>query len=411
MLNALSSFLLAASGTAVAQPQQAQQPPPGTPQTIVVIGDRVADLRRRLAACLARHCPPNEDIDATTALAELLFDNGEYRDARTVLLASIGRNRRQAEHYPEPVSDLYRANALVARHLGFDADAQRSTWEILHSLQRGIPVEDARHFTARLEVIESLIAFGDYVQARHELGVLADRARAAGRDDVVAATELRGLWLEYLQAPESNEIVRALTTLAASPDARRSIGARILLVRIYNARGQTRQADALISTLGGRGTHRQLLFAPDYELAQHDINGIGNASGRIVEMAGSAVPTPTHGLTVDNLADRLTDIYDQLIDVAFRIRPDGTVTDVQIVNRRGAPGWETPVIGSIAGRRYAVSRDGSETYRVERYSYTAERRTQGLTATRISNRSPRGRVEFHELSETNIPAAPHTGSL
>src|SRR5690349_18093767 len=107
MLNALTSFLLAASGTAVAQSPQSHKACPDAPQTIVVIGDRVADLRRRLAACLPRHCPPNEDIDATTALAELLFDNGEYRDARTVLLASIGRNRRDAAHYPEPVSDLY----------------------------------------------------------------------------------------------------------------------------------------------------------------------------------------------------------------------------------------------------------------------------------------------------------------
>jgi hypothetical protein len=408
MLNALSSFLLAASGTAVVQPQQPQQPPPGTPQTIVVVGDRVADLRRRLAACLARHCPPNEDIDATTALAELLFENGEYRDARSVLLASLGRNRRQAAHYPEPVSELYRANALVARHLGFDVDAQRSTWEILHSLQRGIPVEDARHFTARLEVIESLIAFGDYTQARHELGVLATRARAAGRDDVVAATELRGLWLQYLQDPHGNEILRQLTALSAATDGYRSIGARMLLVRIYNARGQSRQADALIAQIAGRGTHRQLLFAPEYELVQQDNVEARAANGRAIMQALQGGGPP---MLVDNLTDRLTDIYDQLIDVGFRIRPDGTVVDVQILNNRGAPGWAPPLIQSISGRRYAVARDGSETYRVERYSYTAERRTQGLTGTHIGNRSPRGRVEFRELSETNIPATPATGSL
>ena len=123
----------------------------------------------------------------------------------SVLLASIGRNRREAARYPEPVSELYRANALVARHLGFDSDAQRSTWEILHALQRGIPVEDARHFTARLEVIESLIAFGEYRQARDQLRELASRARAAGRDDVVTIAQMRGLWLHYIEAPDSNE--------------------------------------------------------------------------------------------------------------------------------------------------------------------------------------------------------------
>jgi hypothetical protein len=404
MLNAFSSLLLSVSGTAMPQAQP-QQPPPAPPQTIVVVGDRIADLRRRLAACLARHCPPNEDIDATTALAEALFVNGEYRDARSALLASIGRNRREAARYPEPVSELYRANALVARHLGFDADAQHSTWEILHSLQRGIPVDDARHFTARLEVIESLIAFGDYVQARHELGVLADRARATGRDDVVAATELRGLWLQYIQDPHGNEIIRQLAALSAATDGYRSIGARMLLVRIYNARGQTRQAEALIAQIAGRGAHRQLLFTPDFDLNQSD-NVRGAALTQQVLMQG--LQNGTRPVIGSNIADRMTDIYDQLIDVAFRIRPDGTVVDVQIVNHRGEPGWAPPLIRSISGRRYAVSRDGSETYRVERYSYTAERRTEGLTATHISNRSPRGRVEFRELSETNIPASPAT---
>src|SRR6476469_2341677 len=242
MLGALPSFLLiAASGTGFVQPQP-PSPPPQTdgPQTIVVVGARLADLRAQLADCLARHCRPDEDIEVTTALANALFVANEYREARSVLLASIGRNRGQAEHYPEPVSELYRANALVARHLGFDLDAQRSTWEILHALQRGIPVEDARHFTARLEVIESLIAFGDYVQARHELDVLADRARTAGRDDLVATAQMRGLWLQYVQAPDDNQVVRELITLSASPDARRSVAAKMLLIRIYNARGQTR---------------------------------------------------------------------------------------------------------------------------------------------------------------------------
>ncbi|WP_395613384.1 hypothetical protein [Allosphingosinicella sp.] len=424
MRTALFSFLLAAgSGTAMAQAPQSSpvtgqeiRSPFGIQQTIVVTGDRMADYRRRLAECLARHCPPNEDIDATTALAGALFVAGEYREARTLLLASIGRNRREAEHYPVPVSDLYRANALVARHLGFDEDARLSTWEILHALQRGIPAEDGRHFTARLEVIESLIAFGQYYQARDELRELSSRARAAGRDDVVATAQMRGLWLEYVQAPESNDIVRELVTLSASPDARRSTAAKMLLIRIYSARGQTRQANALIAQLGATGTRRRLLAAPDFSLAQQD--NLGTSAGNAETMQNTANrPAPPPGqesfqtqLMGANLPDRMTDIYDQLIDVGFRIRPDGTVADVQIVNRRGQPGWAPPLLRSITGRRYAIAPDGSETYRVERYTYTAERRTQGLSGTRISNRSPRGRVEYRELSETSIPAAQPTGS-
>ena len=193
MLKAISSILLAAIGTAgSAQPQSQPQSPPaaGSGQHVVVVGDRDA-YRRRLAECLARRCPPNEDIDATTALAEVLFDEGEYREARTVLRASIGRNRDEAARYPEPVSDLYRATARVTRQLGFDQEAQRSTWQILSALRAGLPVEDHRHFTARLEIVESLTAFGEYQQAQRELRELARagpcrRARRDRRDDGVA---------------------------------------------------------------------------------------------------------------------------------------------------------------------------------------------------------------------------------
>jgi hypothetical protein len=69
----LSALLQAASTHAPAAV------PPQNPdnQTIVVIGNRIQMYRDRLAACLARNCPPDEDIDATTALAEALFLTGQ----------------------------------------------------------------------------------------------------------------------------------------------------------------------------------------------------------------------------------------------------------------------------------------------------------------------------------------------
>jgi len=189
----------------------------------------------------------------------------------------------------------------------------------------------------------------------------------------------------------------------------------MLLIRIYTARGQTRQANALIAQVGSTGNRRRLLSAPDFDLNQQDNTGTsaGNAE-TIQNVANSRPPPPGEQaptqLMAANLADRMTDLYDQLIDVGFHIRPDGTVADVQIVNRRGEPGWAPPLLRSIAGRRYAIAPNGTETYRVERYTYTAERRTQGLSGTRISNRSPRGRVEYRELSETTTPPARPTAT-
>src|SRR3954449_11281586 len=91
---------------------------PGEDPAIVVTAQRIADYRSRLAACLARHCPTNEDADATLALAEALFLNGAYHEARDEVQASLRRNRGQARAFPEPVSDLYRAHARLSRHLG-----------------------------------------------------------------------------------------------------------------------------------------------------------------------------------------------------------------------------------------------------------------------------------------------------
>ena len=120
-----------------AAPALAQQPAnAGDNQTITVTGRRIADYRAALAACLARHCPVNEDVDATLALAEVEFEAGQYADARRDVAASLGRNRRQGAAFPEPVADLYRARARVARHLGLDDEAVRSTYSILHARKR-----------------------------------------------------------------------------------------------------------------------------------------------------------------------------------------------------------------------------------------------------------------------------------
>lgn len=65
MLKALLFPVLALfPAAAIAQAEQ----PATADRTIVVTGQRILDYRDRLAACLARRCPPNEDIDATLAL-------------------------------------------------------------------------------------------------------------------------------------------------------------------------------------------------------------------------------------------------------------------------------------------------------------------------------------------------------
>jgi uncharacterized protein (DUF2267 family) len=136
-------------------------------------------------------------------LAERLFDEGHYGEARRAVRESPGRNRNAAARFPEPVSDLHRANSRLARHLGLDREARHATRSILHALQAGLPTEDHRHFTARLEIAQSLLAFGRYQEAQTELRTLAGLARAAGRQDVADIAELRRLPPRPLLAPRS----------------------------------------------------------------------------------------------------------------------------------------------------------------------------------------------------------------
>jgi hypothetical protein len=395
----MSILSIAFAATAALQTPPASAPP-NAPGTIIVTGRRVPDYRAALAACLARHCPPNEDIDATTALAESLYIAGQYHEARTALRQSLSRNRREARNYPEPVSDLYRANARVARVLGLDRDAEVSTREILSALQAGIPVEDHRHFTARFEIVQQMTAFGQYEQAERGLRDIAMRAGVAGRDDVVAMAELRLLWLDQLQGPRGGPPSSRLLAMARSPDPRRAIGARMLLVRIYSERGDTAAADRLIAELGRSSLRRQLLFNPPYELGQHqDVEGRRDRIQAIEQ--GS--------LFTSNMADRMVDVFeDRWIDVGFWIRPDGRVEELEIVRRRNGIDWAEPLLQSIRGRRYAPS-DGNSSYRLERYTYTSGFDDQG-TSTRTATRSPRARVEYFDLSGLSPPPSEQPAS-
>jgi hypothetical protein len=385
----------------------AQTPPPQPTQTIVVTGTRLQDYRDRLAACLARNCPPDEDIDATLALAEAHLVNGDYRDARRALRSSLSRNRQHVRAYPEPLSDLNRANARVARHLGLDRDAEYSTWEILRALRAGLPTEDHRHFTARLEISQSLAQFGyRYHDSQRQLRRLIDLARAAGRDDVVAMAELRILWLDYLQSAYRSPPSAALLEMARSPDPRRSVGARMQLVRIYHRRGDRRSAEAVMAELGRSGQRRQLLHSPPYQLAQQESGAPMGAVNRVAAPALQPAGAPTRGISLtSNLVDQLTDNFeDKWVEVGFWVSPEGNVEGLEVLRHRNGAGWARPLIESIRGRRYAAA-DG-RTYRLERYTYTSAYR-EGI-GTRIARRSPQARVVFLDLSEGAEPPSPPT---
>jgi ATP/maltotriose-dependent transcriptional regulator MalT len=378
-------LLLLAAGLGAA-PSLAQPPGGGVEgrqPEIVVTGIRVQDFRDRLASCLARHCPPDEDIDATLALAEALFLNGDYPEGRAAVREALSRNRQAAGTYPEPVSDLYRAQTRLARHIGLDREARTAAHGILNALQEGIPQEDHRHFTARFEIAEIRMMSGDLSGAKRELEGLARVARAAGREDVATIAELRQLWYELVAYPGTTARSRLIewSRLTAPRDRMRAIGAKTLLVRIYRSEGNAARADALLAEVGAAsraGGRRRLVYAPQYQLLQYETTDFGN------------------------VLNRLTENYeDKWIDVGFWILPNGRVSGLELMRSGAEASWAGPLLASIRGRLYS---EGTEpTYRLERFTMTAGFETG--TGSRIRHRGPGARVEYLDLT-ANEPERP-----
>ena len=87
-------------------------------------------------------------------------------------------------------------------------------------------------------------------------------------------------------------------------------------------------------------------------------------------------------------------------DIGYWIRPDGRVADVTIVRSSPRPDWVRPLLGHIAGRRYAAfaidDSFGQGRYRVERYTLTADYGTPigSLVRRRVKNK----RYEMMEMT-------------
>lgn len=368
--------LLAASFPLAAQPAS---PPAGQPDEIIVTGRRLSDTERALAECLARKCPPDEDIDASLAHAENLFVAGEYQRARATTKASLGRNRKAAAKYPLPVSDLERANGRLSAHLGEGFDYQYSTFGIRRALKQGLPGDDPRLVGANLEIADMLVATGRNTLARQTYAAAEKDALKIGRRDLAATARLRSAWIDHIEEDDFNT-KRKLAAIAASTDPMERVprlAALVLLARLDRKDGKFEASDALIRELGSLKLKQPaLLYSPDFDLAARN-NGV------------------TSSVSVQTSTDTFDDKW---IDVGFWVKPDGRVGDLEVLRQSGPTTWAAPLLGSIKGRIYSTSdANGADgVYRVERYSYTSlwSRRT----GTRIRQRGQNARVEFLDLT-------------
>ena len=340
---------------------------------IVVTGRRLEETAKAITDCVARNCPPDEEVSAALAHAEIQFVAGDYRGARKTLHNTIGRVDRHAKAHPLPVSRIWRAESRISAHLGERESMQSGQFEAIDALKAGLPKGDDRILLQRLQVADTFIK-----QGKIEMGIAGYRTVVGqARDKGVPAIEGTALLrlalldaaLAGLPANALHPAARFGSTEANHRQAKKSVAAlmettdpalqafrdagRLLDARLDAQRGDMRSLEALAADYArARPTQAVLLYAPPMK-----------DRGTFFD------PQRTGVLGVE-------DFEDQWIDVTFLIGADGHVKEVEVL--RESPqlrnDWVGPVVATVAKRRYApialpAELDGMR--RVERYTMTS----------------------------------------
>jgi hypothetical protein len=391
----------------------AAYPPQQAPQeqdnpTIVVTGRSLSDTEKALKACIERRCSPDQDVAAALAHAENQFVAGRYKDARGTLLAAAGRNRRHARDYPIPVSDLLRANARVAAHLGEGEAYKVGMIDSLDALKAGLPEGDARILIQRVEIADAFAGMQRHKAAEDGYRAVAREARARGLARIEAAAMLRTAFLWSHLAKDNPDYharaVRSLDAMIASRDPLHlpfGDAARVMKAQLLARLGDQSAIDSLIANYVQMGPSTRPVLLYSEPIA---IDKLGS------DFAGGAPQTADGQWVLTGTSMRRTtpERRESWIDVVFWIRPDGRPADIEVARRsgRGEEMWERLVTRSIAVRRYAPLRlDSSDPglVRVERYSLTAN---YELAETGSHLRTPGMAPRIERIDLTAEPAKP-----
>lgn len=392
----LCALLLASAPATVAAQDNAAD---ASKADIVITGERLPDLQKALKACIDRKCPPDQDINATLKVAEHQFVDGKYEDARSTLLKSIGRNKRFAHDYPEPVADLLRANSRIAAHLG-DGEAFRvGTFDMVSALKAGLPEKDPRVLGGEIEVGDMYARFNRIDEAVDKYSSVERQAVKLGLYNIQGMARLRvvGLYSQLALAlpfEYKGEAHKAADWLINNADPHMkpfSQAARVLMARLDAKTGDPSAIDKLIADYRAtdQGSAPVLLYAPPLKSVDDTDRG-ANSGETLTKLSRTS--------------------YDgEWVDIGFWVTPDGRVSDAGVLRSGKSvdePYWVKPILTGITARRYApLKMDPSQpgVMRVERYTLTARLTTN--TGSRLLVREPRPQIEMLDLS-VDPPSGP-----
>lgn len=386
-------FRLAASLGAIMLTTAAMAAPEAENREIVVVGQSLKDTQKALADCIARACPPDEEIRAALAHAENQFITGDYRDAKATLNKTAGRNRKHGDQYPIEVSDLFRASSRISEHLGEADQFKLAVLDMRDTLRNGLPADDARVMVAQIEVGDSRAKLGYPKEAHRIYEEIADKALKAGHNRVATYANLRRLLLEYSVADESDykagktKAIDGLRQLANHPLAGAedfALVAEVTLARFDRKAGNEDSTASIVKRFAESGGAKRPILLSSQPIKMPDNRGL--ESGNVLSLGQ-------------------TNIEDRWIDVGFWINTSGLVSDTEILRSSGNTDWAKLVTESIKSRIYAPfsTKDGATApgfYMIERYSYTA-RFMDEVTGTRIRQRAPIPRIERLDITPEN----------
>ncbi|WCT73829.1 hypothetical protein PQ455_00940 [Sphingomonas naphthae] len=351
---------------AIAALLAAAAPPPPAEPTIVVTARPLDSLKRDLDACVARQCPLADDVAASLAYAEGLFVAGDYDSGARTLHASLRRNRGGAAESPERVAELYRGLANISLHQGETDWQERSTYRTAATLNHGANVALASRLTAQLDIGDLQLTRGldgigadgdDRLRAIRTYEDVSRKAHAAGLRQIAGFADLRRAKYYYAfgRRGKGRSIYQALMAAEGDDMAAFREGARILIARQRDPEAPPDMAalsrNAAALSPGGR---QSLLWAP-----------------RAEDVVWRPVP-PRKNPGSANVAPGYAHVW---ADVAFRVEPDGTVSDVQVLRTADnvATPWLADELKRLSGRLYTPLPPGTTSpnaERLERYSYT-----------------------------------------
>ncbi|MFD1036465.1 hypothetical protein ACFQ15_17665 [Sphingomonas hankookensis] len=340
------------------------------PDEIVVTGHRAVDA---LAECLARNCPPAEDIEASLQASVEQFTVGQYVAARRTLQKSIVRNDRYSKRFPEAFSSLYATLATVAEHEGKPALWQDSSRNSMRVLRRERGVGDPATLIEWLSYADTLAAKREYKSAERTYGNVQRLARTGGHPEIAAGAMYRLAWLALAQRQlkKAERLVDDAVETAGS-DSRSMIELReIVRARVAILRGDQGAVDAMAARLSRSAEQRPLLLFSE--------------------------PMPTLGSFTRS--ESVGDGGISFVDVGYWIRPDGRTPDISALRSRRLSTFATPILKNIAQRRYAplnVNAGHPGVYRIDRVTIRSP-----IIAVRPAKRGGPPTAHVIDLTETD----------